>query len=158
MKYFSYVAIIGFSLAILPLFIHSEPIVYQAKASSTKLFKNVVEKEEDVKKCSCITGAREYGVDIPYNTNAIDLESNGTPIVGGLVLLEYYNSEIDEWIYHVAVNVELGADLLIYEENFDNPEGECRQGYRNIAWDDTAIRGFWTNQENDAVDNLALHL
>lgn len=145
MKYFSYVAVLVLSLAILPLLVPSEPIVYKAQASTPIELEKVIEEVEDERDCSCIAGAREYGVDIPYNTNASDLEPNSTPVVGGLVLLRYYNSETDEWTYHVAVNIELDEELLVYEENFDNPEGGCRQGYRSIAWDSDEIRGFWTN-------------
>ena len=157
MKRISYVVIIGLILAVSPLLIPSEPIVYIAKADTTIAFEKVATSTEEVveRDCSCIVGAREYGVDIPYNTNAWDLHSNSIPQEGALVLFSYPKSD------HVAVIVDLDAGdgmMNIYEENFNNPEGGCRQGYRLVAWDDENIRGFWTNPESHVIAKIALQL
>lgn len=159
MKHFSYMVTVGLSLVMLLFLIPSQPVVYKAEANSTRLLDNITTLNKWVVKegrdCSCIVGAREYGVDIPYNTNADDLEPNGIPEIGGLILLSYSKS------YHVAVNVEFGEDgILVYEENFNNPEGGCRKGFRLISWEEVGenARGFWTKPESDDVDKLVLRL
>lgn len=133
MKYFSYVVVIVFISAILPLFIHSEPITYVAEASLAVL-------EEEIVECSCIKTARNYGVDIPYGTNAEDFKPNSTPEINGLVLFKYSKS------YHIAVIVEfVDGGMNVYEGNFNNPLNGCREGHRFISWEDPYIRGFWTD-------------
>lgn len=132
-----------FSLAILVSLISSEPIIYIAEAKDIILLEKAVSPEEVVvtRDCSCIKGARDYGVDIPYNTDAKDLKTNTMPVVGALILLTYPNSE------HVGVTIEFdGVGVLFYEENFDNPPNGCRQGFRFVKWGSKEIKGFWINK------------
>lgn len=132
-----------FSLALLISLISSQPIIYIAEAKDITVLEKVISSEENIaiEDCSCIKGARAYGVDIPYNTNAEDLQTNTMPTVGGLILLTYPNSE------HVGAVVEINDEgVLFYEENFDNPPNGCRQGFRFVKWGSKEIKGFWINK------------
>ena len=83
--------------------------------------------------CSCVKYARSIGVKIPYGTNASDIPNQGTPVIGGLILLEY------EGYSHVAVIQEFtDKGFKVKESNFQ----PCLKTERVISYEDIFIRGF----------------
>ena len=92
--------------------------------------------KELLRLCNCVTGLRSFGVDIPYNTDAKDIQANTTPYVGGVVLFLYDND-----VYHAALIIEMLAEYMIVKEtNFI----ECKEGTRKVYYDDPSITGFYS--------------
>lgn len=87
--------------------------------------------------CSCIRTARAEGVDIPYLTNAEDLNPNSPPVIGGLILLKYGD------VYHVAKILEFtDVGFRVVEGNMT----PCVKEKRIIYYIDPFIRGFWNSK------------
>lgn len=84
--------------------------------------------------CSCIKGARGYGVPIPLGTDAKDIKGNSSPVIGGLVLFRYPKDD------HVAVIEGFNGGFEVVEWNYR--KGPCVATRRTVAWNDPAIRGF----------------
>ena len=83
--------------------------------------------------CSCIKYIRSIGVNVPYGTNAEDIPNQGSPTLGGLILLEY------EDISHVAIIQEFtDKGFLVTEANYKS----CERTTRIISYNDPFIRGF----------------
>lgn len=120
----------------------SYPAITIAEASTTQETlldeKSSAELEEESIYCSCIKTARAEGTDIPYNTNAEDLQPNSVPVVGGLVLIKYPNIE------HVARIIAFLENGLQVVEGLELPTGECVRRIRTIPFDYPFIRGFWS--------------
>lgn len=92
--------------------------------------------------CSCIKTARYLGVPIPLGTNAEDLQPNGTPNVGDLLLFKY------KVLYHIAVVVERNDKeeyYLVKEGNYE----KCQMTTRKVLFSDPAIRGGWRYSSGD---------
>jgi len=88
--------------------------------------------------CSCVRSARYLGVNVPL-IDAIDLQPNGPPQVGGVVLLNYLNSD-GEVVGHMAkIEGLLPKGMAIREGN----KKRCLETSRFIFYSDPAIRGFW---------------
>ena len=85
--------------------------------------------------CSCVRTARKYSpFNIPYK-DAVDIQPQGTPVIGGLILLEYTN------VSHVAVIMSFEEDgFKIYEGNYI----PCQFSERIIKYNSSFIRGFWS--------------
>jgi len=91
------------------------------------------EKEYDAVACSCIVYASQF-LDIPPNTDAIDLEPNSQPYEGGGVLLNY------KGVGHVAIIVSLdGEYMTIKESNYKH----CQYTTRKLFYDDPSLVGFY---------------
>lgn len=82
--------------------------------------------------CSCVKTARSLGVPIPYNTDAKDIVPDGTPEIGGLIVLKYGD------IYHIAVIQGFESGFNVSEGNFK----ECEMSERTIDFNDPHIVGF----------------
>lgn len=94
-------------------------------------------KEYDPVACSCVIFASQF-LDLPKNTDAIDLISNSQPYIGGGILLNY------ESIGHIAIIIDFKDNgFLVKESNYK----ECKYTTRLISFDDPAIRGFYTPRE-----------
>lgn len=85
--------------------------------------------------CFCVRTARKYSpFNVPY-LDAKDIQPQGTPVIGGLILLEYTN------VSHVAVIMSFEADgFRIYEGNYI----PCKFSERIIKYNSSSIRGFWS--------------
>jgi len=82
--------------------------------------------------CSCILGARRFGVNLPPG-NAEDLIPNSTPVVGGVALFNYSG------VHHTAVITELSEQTFsVIETNYK----KCQKTQRDIRYNDPSIRGF----------------
>jgi len=89
-------------------------------------------KEYDPVACSCVLYAQQF-LDLPKNTNAIDLISNSQPTIGGGILLNYNG------VGHIAVIMKFEKDgFLVKESNYK----KCEYTTRIIKYDDKAIVGF----------------
>lgn len=86
--------------------------------------------------CSCIKTARNLGVDIPYNTNASDLESNANMWQGDLILLKYGD------VNHAAIYRVTNDGFYIPKEG--NKE-RCRYTERLVPFNDPSVIGFWSS-------------
>lgn len=90
--------------------------------------------------CSCVKTASKYATsDVPIQ-DADKFIPNSTPIVGGLVLMEYDHT--DYVVHHVAVIEQITPDgFLIVEGNYK----PCEETRRFIPFDYSRLRGFWFN-------------
>ena len=131
----------------LVLGLFSQQIIYQS--NYTPHFKEIVVEEEilpplplvvlpEKKKeynpvaCSCIIYASQF-IDLPKNTDAIDLISNSQPYIGGAILLKYGN------LGHIAIIIDFKEDgFLVKESNYKR----CEYTTRLIPFDDKHITGF----------------
>lgn len=87
----------------------------------------------DVVKCQCVTYARTQGMNIPYPTNADELEPNGKPDIGNGILFDYSG------IRHLAVITDITKDgWKITESNKER----CKITERIVDWNDNNIIGF----------------
>lgn len=87
--------------------------------------------------CSCIKTARAEGIEIPYNTDAIDLKGNTVPQVNALALFMY------DGLAHVAKITQVVENgFYIVEGNFKH----CLRTKRFISWNDPNLTGFWKNE------------
>ena len=116
---------------------------------------NAFEKNTEIEKnsiyCSCVKTVREEGIDIPYGTDAKDLQPNTTPVVGGLVLISYPNIE------HVAKILSFNStDFEIVEGLELSDTGECVKRTRCIPFDYPFIRGFWVPIEMTQISELII--
>lgn len=92
-------------------------------------------KKDISEKCSCVTGARSFGGNIPIGTNANELIPNSKPYVGGIVIFKYDNN-----LYHVAVIEKMNDKYMtVHETNFVR----CHETIRNVYYDDPNIFGFY---------------
>ena len=108
----------------------SEVIEYQS--DYIPIVKEIVVEPEE--KLSCVQYARQF-VDIPYNTDAVDIKSNSYATEGGAVLFSYPNDD------HIAIIVKFqGNGAWIKEANFEEP-GKISERY--ISFGDKFIRGFY---------------
>jgi len=83
---------------------------------------------------SCVQYARRF-VDIPYNTNAVDIKSNSYASEGGAILFSYSICD------HIAIIVHLEKDgAWIKEANFEEPNKISK---RFVSFGDKSIRGFY---------------
>lgn len=93
-------------------------------------------KEDNSIYCSCIKTARNEGINIPYNTDAKDLQPNSSPFINSLVILKYDD------IYHVAVIKDYtDKGFVISEGN----KVKCEKGMRILKYNDMHIQGFWNS-------------
>lgn len=94
---------------------------------------------ERPKSCECVAQLREWGLPMP-RLDAVDLQPNSTPYVGGVILFKYWNEEQQAWIYHAALIVDITENhFIIKEGNYKR----CRVTRREIAFDDPDLRGFF---------------
>lgn len=89
--------------------------------------------------CSCILYLR-HTLGVPIRGNAENIEPNGTPTVGGLILFEYTSSTSSGAISHAAfISAFVPQGYLVKEANFS----PCVSATRVVKYNDPAIRGFW---------------
>ncbi len=110
----------------------SEPLPEPPQASPVIV---VEEVEEYNVLCECVATARIYSsFNIPYK-DAVDIQPQGTPVVGGLILLQYGD------VSHVGVIMSFEEDgFKIYEGNYI----PCQFSERIIKYNSSFIRGFWS--------------
>jgi len=88
--------------------------------------------------CSCIKGARRFGIDIPTGVSETGLEPNTTPSEGVLALFTY------KGVHHVAVIIGIEDEgFTVVEWNFER----CRKTHRFIKWNDKNLRGFYESSQ-----------
>lgn len=129
---------------VMSLFIATRPVVVQAPPFSIEIDEIPVEISQILDPdlivystttpvyCSCVRTARSLGAKIPFK-DAVDIEANSMPVVGGGVLFSYEDYD------HVAKIVALLKDgMMIQEGNFRR----CQYTERFIRYDDKFIRGF----------------
>ena len=82
--------------------------------------------------CSCMHGLATKGIFL--KGNAIDQIPNSTPVVGGVVLLKYYEN-----VGHVALIQKFTEKgMIVWETNYK----PCQATTREILWSDIHIVGF----------------
>ena len=82
--------------------------------------------------CSCMHGLAKKGIFL--KGNAKDQIPNSTPVVGGVVLLKYY-----EDVGHVALIQKFTEKgMIVWETNYR----PCQATTREILWSDIHIVGF----------------
>jgi len=115
-----------------------------------KVIEEVIEEVVKEIKCSCIRGIRRKGIELPRPTNAWDIEPNSTPKEGGLALFTYDpNDYTKDHAGYIGSLKESG--FWMYDENFNNPIGGCRSGWRFVLWDDENLKGFWFSTKYDTL-------
>lgn len=87
--------------------------------------------------CSCVTGVREFGANIPKG-NAVDLPTGHPPTVGGVVKLKYGEGIEGHHVAYILAILKTG--LFVQEKNY---LPDCEYSERFISFDDPHIVGFW---------------
>ena len=117
-----------------PVYAQTEYIEDTTHSSST--LENAVEGEiGTIIACSCIKSVRSFGVPLPYNTNAEDLQGNTTPHINALALFSYENLD------HVALIIEINDEGFFVKEGNKIPCEITKR--RFVSWDDSSIKGFY---------------
>lgn len=102
----------------------------QQNATSTPA---VVLPEPDPTSCNCWSYLQTRIKDLPLMNQ---VKPNSTPVVGGVVILDYHG------VPHVAYIEALEDDgVLVSESNYKH----CTYDKRVISWTDKALVGYYTN-------------
>jgi len=89
-------------------------------------------EEYDPVKCSCVIFASQF-LDLPKNTDAIDLKPNNQPAVGNGILFNYNG------VGHIAIITGYKENgFLVKESNYN----ECKISTRVVSFNDKSIVGF----------------
>lgn len=115
------------------------PIAQAQTLSKEDVASSTVKVATNSQYCSCVSTARNLGVDIPLNMNASDFKPNSTPVINGLVILQYPKA------WHVAVITGFTDDGFSVVEGNYKP---CQKDTRVLKWNDPHIVGFWVLTSN----------
>lgn len=117
-----------------PVTITPSQVIYTPEEVEEILEEYREEIDEESIYCQCLKTSRSLGANLPY-INADQLNKNGTPTQGGVVILKYGD------VYHTAyIQFILKGGLWVQEGNYVR----CKKTERFISWDDPNIIGFWS--------------
>lgn len=87
--------------------------------------------------CSCVSYARQFGKWFPKIRTPKDLQPNTIPFVGSFALFDY------DGLPHIGLIAVFKDDGFVMTHRVLRG-GECYEGFSFVAWNNRAIRGFYT--------------